>query len=141
MNGLIFILLGLELPLVLKTIDKHLILPYIGYAFLITIVALLIRMIRIFLQRRNLQRGYNAKKRKIAEEALLSIRECLIISWSGMRGIVSLAMAIGLPKFADSGIPFPMRNTIIFIATIVVLITIIGQGLVLPMIVKKNSGS
>ncbi|HRP58120.1 cation:proton antiporter [Agriterribacter sp.] len=141
LNGLIFILLGLELPLVLKTIDKHLILPYIGYAFLITIVALLIRMIRIFLQRRNLQRGYNAKKRKIAEEALLSIRECLIISWSGMRGIVSLAMAIGLPKFADSGIPFPMRNTIIFIATIVVLITIIGQGLVLPVIVKKNAGA
>jgi CPA1 family monovalent cation:H+ antiporter len=141
LNGLIFILLGLELPLVLKTIDNNLILPYVGYAFLITIVALLIRMMRIFLQRRNLQRGYNAKKRRIAEEALLSIRECLIISWSGMRGIVSLAMAIGLPKFADSGIPFPMRDTIIFIATIVVLITIIGQGLVLPVIVKKTSGA
>lgn len=55
-----------------------------------------------------------------------------------MRGIVSLAMAIRLPKLADSGVPFPMRNTIIFIATIVVLITIIGQGLILPLIVKKN---
>ena len=139
LNGLIFILLGLELPVVLKTIDNSLILPYIGYAFLITIVALLIRMVRIFMQRRNLERAYHSKKGKIAEDALLSIQECLIISWSGMRGIVSLAMAIGLPKFAESGVPFPMRSTIIFLATIVVLITIVGQGLILPVIVKRNT--
>jgi monovalent cation/hydrogen antiporter len=140
LNGLIFILLGLELPIVLKTINKTNVLPYIGYAFVITIVALLIRMARVFLQRRNLQKDFKSPKRRITEEALLTIQECLIISWSGMRGIVSLAMAIGLPRVIEkSGAPFPMRNDIIFMATIVVIITIVGQGLLLPMIVKKGT--
>ncbi|WP_431244960.1 cation:proton antiporter [Flavobacterium sp. P21] len=54
-----------------------------------------------------------------------------------MRGIVSLAIALGLPKFLEDGTPFPERNAIIFISVAVVLITIIGQGLTLPWIVKK----
>lgn len=138
LNGLIFILLGLELPIVLKTIAKTDVLPYIGYAFLITIVALLIRMARVLLQRRNLQKAFDSPKRKIAEEALLTMQECLIISWSGMRGIVSLAMAIALPREISTNVPFPMRNEIIFIATVVVIITIVGQGFLLPIIVKRN---
>ena len=138
LNGLIFILLGLELPIVLKMIDKTNVLPYIGYAFLITIVALLIRMARVLLQRRNLQKAFDSPKRKIAEEALLTMQECLIISWSGMRGIVSLAMAIALPREISTKVPFPMRNEIIFIATVVVIITIVRQGFLLPIIVKRN---
>jgi CPA1 family monovalent cation:H+ antiporter len=56
-----------------------------------------------------------------------------------MRGIVSLAMAISLPTTLGEGEPFPMRNEIIFITTAVVLFTILGQGLLLPIIVKKIS--
>lgn len=139
LNGLIFILIGLNFRYVLKDIDDHMILPYIGYAFIITIVALLIRMVRIFLQKINLQKSFKntKRKRKISEDALLDFNNSIILSWSGMRGIVSLAIAIGLPRFLGDGSPFPQRNAIIFISVAVVLFTLIGQGLTLPWIVKK----
>ncbi|TPG44075.1 Na+/H+ antiporter [Flavobacterium pectinovorum] len=141
LNGLIFILIGLNFRYILKDIDDHMILPYIGYAFIITIVALLTRMVRIFFQKSNLQKNFlstNTKKRKVSEHALLDTKNSLIISWSGMRGIVSLAIALGLPKLLPDGTPFPQRNAILFISVMVVLITIVGQGLTLPWIVKKT---
>ncbi|MTH14500.1 Na+/H+ antiporter [Flavobacterium sp. LC2016-01] len=140
LNGLIFILIGLNFRYVLKDIDDGMILPYIGYAVIITIVALLTRMVRIFFQKINLQKAYlknSNKKRKVSEHALLDSKNSFIIAWSGMRGIVSLAIALGLPKFLEDGTPFPHRNAIIFISVAVVLITIIGQGLTLPWVVKK----
>jgi len=140
LNGLIFILIGLNFRYILKDIDNDMILPYIGYAAVITIVALLTRMIRIFLQKINLQKAFqnnDKKRRKVSEHALLDTKNSFIISWSGMRGIVSLAIALGLPKFLEDGTPFPQRNAIIFISVAVVLLTLIGQGLTLPWIVKK----
>ena len=111
-------------------------LPYIGYSFIITIVTLLLRIARVFLQKFDLQRAFKKGKRKITEEALLDFKSSLIISWSGMRGIVSLAIAIGLPATLANGSPFPERNAIIFISVVVVLLTLIGQGLTLPWLVR-----
>lgn len=139
LNGLIFILIGLNFRYVLKHIDDGMVLPYIGYAVIITIVALLIRMARIFLQKINLQKAFQntKRKRRVSEHALLDTNNSIILSWSGMRGIVSLAIAIGIPKQLEDGTPFPERDAIIFISVAVVLLTLIGQGLTLPWIVKK----
>lgn len=140
LNGLIFILIGLNFRYILKDIDNDMILPYIGYAAIITIVALLTRMVRVFFQKINLQKAFqknDKKKRKVSEHALLDSKNSIIISWSGMRGIVSLAIALGLPKHLPDGTPFPERNEILFISVAVVLLTIVGQGLSLPWIVKK----
>lgn len=140
LNGLIFILIGLNFRYILKDIDNDMILPYIGYAAIITAVALLTRMVRIFLQKINLQKAFqnnDKKRRKVSEHALLDSKNSFIISWSGMRGIVSLAIALGLPKFLEDGTPFPQRNAIKFISVAVVLLTLIGQGLTLPWIVKN----
>ena len=137
LNGLIFILIGIQFPFVIKRIPREDVLPFLGYAFLITVVALLLRMARVFLQRNSLQRGFLKGKGKISAYALLDVKNSLIISWSGMRGIVSLAIAIGLPRTLKNGEPFPMRNAIIFISIVVVLFTLIGQGLSLPWLVRK----
>ncbi|WP_264529707.1 Na+/H+ antiporter [Flavobacterium sp. N502540] len=140
LNGLIFILIGLNFRYILKDIDDNMILPYIGYAVIITIVALLTRMVRVFFQKINLQKAFqknDRKRRKVSEHSLLDSKNSFIISWSGMRGIVSLAIALGLPKFLEDGTPFPQRNAILFISVAVVLLTIVGQGLTLPWIVKK----
>nr|WP_276900249.1 Na+/H+ antiporter [Pedobacter kyonggii] len=137
LNGLIFILIGLQFPYVYKNINSADILPYIGYSLVITIVALLLRMARVFLQKFNLQKAFQKGKHRITEGALLDFKNSLIISWSGMRGIVSLAIAIGLPATLSDGSAFPQRNTIIFISVVVVLFTLIGQGLTLPWLVKK----
>jgi Na+/H+ antiporter len=137
LNGLIFILIGLQFPFVTKSIPDDQVLPNIGYAFVITIIALVLRMLRVFGQQMSLQKGFEAGKGRITESALLDFKNSLIISWSGMRGIVSLAIAIGLPGKLGDGSPFPERHTIIFISVVVVLFTLIGQGLTLPWLVKR----
>lgn len=136
LNGLIFIIIGLQFPYVVRNIEKDQILPYLGYSLLITIVALALRMSRVFLQQLNLQKAFRQKKKRVSEHALLDAKTSLIISWSGMRGIVSLAIAIGLPHNLQNGQPFPQRNAIIFISVAVVLFTLIGQGLSLPWLVR-----
>jgi CPA1 family monovalent cation:H+ antiporter len=136
LNGLIFILIGIEFPYVLRSIHNADILPLVGYSFLICVVALLIRTGRLFLQRINLQKAFLRNKGRVGEESLLDWKSSMIIGWSGMRGIVSLATAIALPLKLENGAPFPLRNEIIFIAVAVVLITIVAQGLSLPFLVR-----
>ncbi|HEY8958531.1 Na+/H+ antiporter [Chitinophaga sp.] len=136
LNGLIFILIGLQFPYIIKSIPSDRIWPYIGYGFIITVVALLLRMGRVFLQQINLDQAFKKGKGRITENALLDFKNSLIISWSGMRGIVSLAIAINLPLTLKDDAPFPERNAILFISVVVVLITLIGQGISLPWIVK-----
>ena len=136
LNGLIFILIGLQFPYIIREIPHNQVLPFVGYSFIIAFVALIIRMIRVFGQQVNLQKGFEKGRRRISQNALLDAKTSLIISWSGMRGIVSLAIAIGLPQTLEDGTPFPERNTIIFISIVVVLITLIGQGMSLPLLIK-----
>lgn len=136
LNGLIFLLIGLQFPLVLKTMNSAQAWSYIGYAAIITLVTLGIRMVRVYLQQFNLQKAFQGK-RKISEDALFDSKTSFIITWSGMRGIVSLAIAIGLPSHLGDGTPFPMRSEIIFISIAVVLFSLLGQGLSLPWVVKK----
>lgn len=137
LNGLVFVLIGLEFPYVLGNIDRQEIIPLIGYSFLICVVALAIRMVRVFLQKINIDRAFRKTQSSKLEDAQLDWKNCLIISWSGMRGIVSLATAIALPVTLADGQAFPQRDTIIFIAVVSVLITLVGQGLSLPMLVNR----
>ncbi|HZY81167.1 MAG TPA: Na+/H+ antiporter [Cyclobacteriaceae bacterium] len=136
LNGLIFLLIGLQFPLVLKHMTGMEVGTYIIYAAIIMITALVIRMGRVYMQQFNLQRAFAGKKR-VSEAALFDSRTSFIISWSGMRGIVSLAIAIGLPTTLEDGTPFPLRNEIIFLSIAVVLFSLLGQGLTLPWVVRK----
>ncbi|WP_276134859.1 Na+/H+ antiporter [Polluticoccus soli] len=143
LNGFIFIMLGLEVPVVVNAIESSMIWQYTGVALLLTITALVVRTVRVFQMRKSLQLAQQHPKFKnrgidFSETLMLSARESLIISWSGMRGIVSLAIAIALPKTLPNGEVFPLRSEIIFITTLVILFTILGQGVVLPFIVKKS---
>ncbi|KXH85967.1 Na+/H+ antiporter [Chryseobacterium kwangjuense] len=136
LNGLIFLLIGLEFPIILKKMPHIQVWTYAGYAAVIVLVTLLIRMARVYLQQFNLQKAFQGKRR-ISEEALFDSKTSFVITWSGMRGIVSLAIALGLPATLNDGEPFPLRSEIIFLSIAVVLISLLGQGLTLPWIVKK----
>jgi CPA1 family monovalent cation:H+ antiporter len=136
LNGLIFLLIGLEFPIVLKNMPQIQVWMYAGYAAVIVLLTLLIRLVRVYLQQFNLQKAFQGKRR-ISEEALFDSKTSFIITWSGMRGIVSLAIALGLPTTINNGEGFPLRNEIIFLSIAVVLISLLGQGLTLPWIVKK----
>jgi hypothetical protein len=59
-----------------------------------------------------------------------------LISWTGMRGIVTLAAALALPVTTSAGVPFPFRAEIILISFTVILATLVLQGLSLPPIIR-----
>jgi NhaP-type Na+/H+ or K+/H+ antiporter len=138
---MIFILIGLELKEVIGGLDNHSIALYCFYAFIITIVAIIIRAWRIFTFKKSLEKGFaNPRlkdRRRISENNLISAQESIIISLSGMRGIVSLAIALALPLTMKDGTPFPMREEILFITFMVILYSVIGQGLLLPFVIKR----
>jgi len=140
LNGLIFVLIGLQLPIVVEKMNSAQVWTYTGYAAIITLVTFGIRLIRVYWQQFSLLRAFRGKRR-ISEEALYDSKTSLILSWSGMRGIVSLAIALGLPTTLKNGAPFPMREDIIFLSIAVVLFSLVGQGLSLPWIVKKTNKS
>ncbi len=64
-------------------------------------------------------------------------RNPFIIGWAGMRGVVFLAAALSIPLLASDNQPFPYRNLILFITFIVILVTLVFQGLTLPWIIRK----
>jgi CPA1 family monovalent cation:H+ antiporter len=59
-----------------------------------------------------------------------------LIAWTSMRGIVSLATALALPRLLRSGAPFPYRNEIVVITVCVILLTLVVQGLTLAPIIQ-----
>jgi CPA1 family monovalent cation:H+ antiporter len=64
-------------------------------------------------------------------------RNPLIFGWAGMRGVVSLAMALSIPLLIYEGQPFPFRNLILFITFVVILVTLCFQGLTLPWLIRR----
>jgi CPA1 family monovalent cation:H+ antiporter len=67
----------------------------------------------------------------------LSARGVAIVAWTGMRGVVSLAAALALPLQTSAGTPFPYRDLIIFLTFAVILVTLVGQGLSLPLLIRQ----
>ncbi|MCA1729925.1 MAG: cation:proton antiporter, partial [Actinobacteria bacterium] len=60
-----------------------------------------------------------------------------VLGWTGMRGVISLAAALSLPLFTNSGEPFPQRDLIIFLTFCVILATLVVQGLTLPALIRR----
>jgi CPA1 family monovalent cation:H+ antiporter len=60
----------------------------------------------------------------------------VFLSWAGMRGAVSLAAALALPLTTDAGESFPGRDLILFLTFAVILVTLVGQGLTLPLVIR-----
>jgi CPA1 family monovalent cation:H+ antiporter len=131
LNGLGFILIGLQLPFVLEGLSSRPMSSLIGWAVLIALTTIGVRALWMFaamLVRRPGNHGESARRRLGAPQAL-------ILSWSGMRGLISLAAALAIPHLAQSQ-PFPERHLIIFLTFGVILITLIGQGLTLPLVIR-----
>lgn len=63
-------------------------------------------------------------------------RERVVVGWSGMRGAISLAAALAVPETVNGGGPFPQRDVLIFVTVGVVAVTLVGQGLTLPVLIR-----
>jgi monovalent cation/hydrogen antiporter len=134
LNAVLFVLVGLQFPDVLRRVGEQFSVgEIIGYGLLISAVVIVVRMAWQFLPGslgRFTQRvgGWSPGE---------DWRENALIGWSGMRGAVSLAAALALPFSLDSGAPLGSRDLIIYLTVAVILVTLVGQGLTLPFVVRK----
>lgn len=132
LNGIVFILIGLELPTIVAGLDDSSLEKGIQYGLLISLITIAIRFIWVF-PSVHIPRFLSKKIRDT--EPSPGWKGPLIMSWAGMRGVVSLAAALSIPLTID-GIAFPHRNLILLITFIVILITLVVQGLSLPLLIK-----
>lgn len=131
LNGIIFILIGLQLPDIIKSMGTYSFWAW-KYGVMISVAVILGRIIWVY-PGTYIPRWLSKKIR--AKEPETNIKLVTIVAWSGMRGVVSLAAALALPLTIHGTTPFPHRNLIIFLTFCVIFSTLVLQGLTLrPMI-------
>lgn len=134
LNGLVFILIGLQLPVIVAGLKDYSITEAIFYGIIISVVSIIIRILWVFPAAYIPRLLFKSIREK---EVNPGFKSPFIIGWAGMRGVVSLAAALNIPLLLPDGSAFPNRNLILFITFIVILITLVLQGLTLPWIIKK----
>lgn len=133
MNTLIFVLIGLELPVVVAGMQEYSIADGIKYALMIGAIMILIRLLYSYLLA---YLPHLLSKKIRSTQPKPSWKEPFIISFAAMRGVVSLAAALSIPLTLPGGEAFPHRNIILFVTFVIILITLVGQGLLLPPVLK-----
>ena len=133
LNGLVFILIGLQLPQVMSRLAGQPRLTLVGDALGICLAVIVARILWVFpatyLPRRL------SRRIRLADPSP-SWRAVAIVAWTGMRGVVSLAAAMALPLSLPDGRPFPGRDLILFLTFSVILATLVVQGLSLPPLIR-----
>lgn len=133
-TGVAFGLIGLELHNAIRTASGRWG-EMLGWAAAIVAVVVLVRLAWLMPATWLTKRMH--AKRDYDEEIPTSWRETVIMWWSGMRGVASVALALAIPLETDSGAGFPDRDEIVFIAFGVIMATLVLQGLTLPWLVKR----
>ena len=134
LNGLVFVLIGLQLPYVLAGIRNYKLSELLWFGALFSGLVIALRLIWIYpgaffanvIRRRVLHQ----------DEKMPKTRGILIVGWTGMRGVIALAAAIALPQMLANGQPFVQRNLIIFLSFCIIFVTLVLQGLTLPSLVR-----
>ncbi|MBO2012323.1 Na+/H+ antiporter [Hymenobacter negativus] len=134
LNGLVFLLIGLELPTITQQLGDGGLSSAIGYGLLISFTLVMGRLLcsfgaAVFTQ--------VASRFITVADTNPGWRGPLVLGWAGMRGVVSLASALSIPLLTPQGLPFPYRNLILFITFVVILVTLVFQGLTLPWLIRK----
>ena len=134
LNAALFILIGLQLPAIVDGLSGRPAGEVVGYAAAVCGAVIVVRILWSFLITmviRTLDRRESQRARRA------SWRTRLVASWSGMRGAVSLAAALALPIHTDAGAALPGRELIQFITFSLILVTVVGQGLTLPFLIRR----
>src|SRR5207302_7936401 len=126
----------LQLPEVLRALSADAIplRQLVWYALVISLAVILIRILWVF-PATYLPRWLFKTIRE--KDPYPSWRHVTIVAWTGMRGVVSLAAALALPRWIQNGSPFPGRDLILFLTFVVILATLVVQGLSLPLLIRR----
>jgi CPA1 family monovalent cation:H+ antiporter len=133
LNGLVFMLIGLQLPFIITDVEVSLG-TAIWYGLVISLVLIVTRMFCTL--------GAAAFTRFAGRFISVADKNPgwkvpIVFGWSGMRGVVSLAAALSIPVLIHPGEAFPYRNLILLITFVVILVTLVFQGLTLPWVMRK----
>lgn len=139
LNGIVFMLIGLQLSQVIAGLyaDGIPLGRAINYGILVTAILIATRIISSYIA---------LAATRIFRPGVMPIRQNrgrmwqlpLLLGWTGMRGVVSLAAALAIPITLQNNQPFPYRNLILFITFLVILLTLLVQGLTLPYFIKRS---
>jgi CPA1 family monovalent cation:H+ antiporter len=127
LNALLFVLVGLQLPVVVDALGDIPGPKLLGYAAAVSATVIALRFAWVFV-------SIDLPKRIAGR--MTNWQGGVFISWAGMRGAVSLAAALALPLETSSGAAFPGRDLILFLTFAVILVTLVGQGLTLPLVIR-----
>ncbi len=135
LNGSLWVFVGTQIPGALRHIsDDH---DGIGRATLlalaVTAVVIATRIAGVELSTAVIR---TIDRREVQRDRRVPWRQRNVTSWAGFRGAVSLAAALAVPFTTHSGAPFPDRNLIIFVVTVVIVVTVLVQGSTLPLVVR-----
>jgi CPA1 family monovalent cation:H+ antiporter len=134
-NCLVFVLIGIRLPVIAGSLlgQQGRSWPHVvGLIAALSVVAIGVRFLWIFAATYGVRLLVPSLRRTDPASARVST----LVSWCGMRGVVSLAAALALPALLPSGEPFPQRDLVILLAFGIVFVTLVGQGLTLPALVR-----
>ncbi|QMW03446.1 Na+/H+ antiporter [Spirosoma foliorum] len=142
LEGVVFILIGLQLPTIVGDLGGYTTEELVLYSLVVSTVTILIRILWVFFS------SYYPKVLGWSEQSTITgsgteeqanqvdWRNVLIVAWTGTRGVISLAMALALPLSLAGGQLFPQRNLILFLAFVIILSTLVLQGLTLPLLIR-----
>lgn len=140
LHGFVFIMIGLQLPSIIKDLGDYSFSQMLGYGLLISLVTIVVRIIWVFAGADWQKFLYKKKKRADVlvanEDPDNTWKNVLVVAWTGTRGVISLAAALALPLFLQDGTPFPKRHSIIFLSFVVIFVTLVVQGLSLPLLIR-----
>jgi Na+/H+ antiporter len=133
-NGLVFVLIGLQLPHVLAGIRGYNLPHLLLYGALFSAIVIVLRLLWMY---PGASIAYLIRTRLLHQTYTMpSAKQIFVVGWTGMRGVVALAAAIALPETLSDATPFPQRNLIIFLTFSVILVTLVLQGLTLPPLIR-----
>jgi Na+/H+ antiporter len=153
LEGFVFALIGLQLRTVVQEVagsDRGLG-QSVGVAFVVLAVVVLARPAFVFVSYyaarvlrylllsrllRGMRRVPALRRVRYHPQPRLDWRQLTVISWTGMRGVVTLAAVVSIPAVTDSGVPVPARDTMFLIAFVVTVGTLLLQGLTLPAVIR-----
>lgn len=134
LNGLLFLLTGLQLRMVMERMQDVPLATLLGYGCLITAVVIAVRFLWVF-PATYIPRALSPSLRK--RDPSPPWQYPFFIAWTGMRGGISLAAALGIPFALPNDAPFPQRDLIIFLTFFVIFATLAVQGLTLPLVIRR----
>lgn len=131
-NGFVFTLIGLELPLIIKNLEVYSLKTIFLYGISMSIVLIFVRIFWVFIA------AYVSRLMvpAIQKKDPIHFPTLFILGWSGMRGIVSLAAVLSLPYQLHGNIPFPHRDLLLLLTYFVIFITLIIPTFSLPIFLK-----